>query len=175
MEAFLPGAAGSWCVPAIGETSRDIRSEWESDHERWLREAVFRLEGVDGLERLAQTSGHRRASRGVRRWWVRRWAGALHACVPARCSWASRIGVVNWMARRWRATTEAVRCCRAVGGGMERSYTDGYCDCWPPSQLIFGRRRERCIALPQNGRTATWPPSSSGLRYQRRSRPAVLS
>jgi hypothetical protein len=33
---------------------RSTKDDWESDHERWLREAVLRLEGVDGLERLAR-------------------------------------------------------------------------------------------------------------------------
>lgn len=33
---------------------RPSKDEWESDHERWLREAVFRWEGVTGLERLAR-------------------------------------------------------------------------------------------------------------------------
>jgi hypothetical protein len=33
---------------------RPSKDEWESDHERWLREAIFRLDGVSGLERLAR-------------------------------------------------------------------------------------------------------------------------
>jgi hypothetical protein len=33
---------------------RPSKDEWESDHERWIREAVFRSEGVSGLERLAR-------------------------------------------------------------------------------------------------------------------------
>jgi hypothetical protein len=32
------------------------KDEWESDQERWLREAVFRSDGVDGLERLARST-----------------------------------------------------------------------------------------------------------------------
>lgn len=32
------------------------KDEWESDQERWLREAVLRLDGASGLERLARTT-----------------------------------------------------------------------------------------------------------------------
>lgn len=46
--AFLP----RW-VKHLGPR-RPSKDEWESDHERWRREAVFRLEGVTGLERLAR-------------------------------------------------------------------------------------------------------------------------
>jgi hypothetical protein len=30
------------------------KDEWETDHERWLREAAFRADGVGGLERIAR-------------------------------------------------------------------------------------------------------------------------
>ena len=33
---------------------RPAKDEWETDHERWLREAVFRMDGVAGLERIAR-------------------------------------------------------------------------------------------------------------------------
>ena len=33
---------------------RPSKDEWETEHERWLREAVFRADGVDGLERIAR-------------------------------------------------------------------------------------------------------------------------
>ena len=45
------------------------KDEWESDHERWLREAVFRLEGVSGLERLARKTKRPQACLA--------WCGAL--------------------------------------------------------------------------------------------------
>jgi hypothetical protein len=60
---------------------RPSKDDWESDHERWLREAVFRLEGVSGLERLARKTKRPQtclawcealADRGD-------WAGALRA------------------------------------------------------------------------------------------------
>jgi len=33
---------------------RPSKDEWETEHERWLREAVFRADGVGGLERIAR-------------------------------------------------------------------------------------------------------------------------
>jgi hypothetical protein len=48
LAAFLP----LW-VKRLGRVKAS-RDAWESDRERWLREAVFRLDGVDGLERLAR-------------------------------------------------------------------------------------------------------------------------
>ena len=38
------------------ESFRPSKDEWETAHERWLRDAVFRMDGVDGLERLARTT-----------------------------------------------------------------------------------------------------------------------
>ena len=36
------------------ERFRPPKDEWETAHERWLREAVFRMDGVGGLERIAR-------------------------------------------------------------------------------------------------------------------------
>ena len=36
------------------ERFRPSKDEWETEHERWLREAVFRADGVGGLERIAR-------------------------------------------------------------------------------------------------------------------------
>jgi hypothetical protein len=33
---------------------RPSKDAWETEHERWLREAVFRVDGVNGLERIAR-------------------------------------------------------------------------------------------------------------------------
>jgi hypothetical protein len=47
---------------------RPSKDAWETEHERWLREAVFRVDGVNGLERIARKrDGPRRASPGMRR------------------------------------------------------------------------------------------------------------
>lgn len=48
LSTFLP----LW-VKRLGRF-RQSKDEWESEHERWLREAVFRLDGVSGLERMAR-------------------------------------------------------------------------------------------------------------------------
>jgi hypothetical protein len=48
LEAFLP----LWVTRL--RRRRPSKDEWESNPERWHREAVFRSEGVDGLERLAR-------------------------------------------------------------------------------------------------------------------------
>ena len=73
--AFLP----RW-VKHLGRR-RPSKDEWESDHERWLREAVFRLEGVNGLERLARKTKRPHTCLAWCEALVDRgdWAGALHA------------------------------------------------------------------------------------------------
>ena len=48
LAAFLP----LWAT-RLGRF-RPAKDEWETDHERWLREAVFRVDGVAGLERVAR-------------------------------------------------------------------------------------------------------------------------
>ena len=40
---------------------RPPKDEWETEQERWLREAVFRVDGVDGLERIARKTRRPRA------------------------------------------------------------------------------------------------------------------
>lgn len=66
---------------------RPSKDEWESEHERWLREAVFRADGVDGLERIARKTKRPRACLA---WYEALadqgdWTAALGACdVAAR-------------------------------------------------------------------------------------------
>lgn len=43
------------------ERVRPAKDDWDSAPDRWVREAVFRLEGVDGLERLARKTKRPRA------------------------------------------------------------------------------------------------------------------
>jgi hypothetical protein len=50
LDLFLP----RW-IARLGRF-RAPRDGWESEHERWLREAVGRRDGVDGLERLARAT-----------------------------------------------------------------------------------------------------------------------
>ena len=63
------------------ERLQPSKDEWESDGERWLREAAFRLEGVDGLERLARKTTRPKACLAWCEALADRgdWAGALHA------------------------------------------------------------------------------------------------
>ena len=75
LTAFLP----LW-VKRLGRR-RPSKDEWETNHERWLREAVFRLEGVGGLERIARKTKRPRACLAWCEALVDRgdWAGALRA------------------------------------------------------------------------------------------------
>jgi hypothetical protein len=49
LEAFLP----LW-VKRLERIRVPKNNDWESEHERWLREAVFRRDGAHGFERLAR-------------------------------------------------------------------------------------------------------------------------
>jgi hypothetical protein len=73
--AFLP----RW-VKHLGRR-RPSKDDWENDHERWLREAVFRLDGESGLERLARKTKRPHTCLAWCEALVNRgdWAGALHA------------------------------------------------------------------------------------------------
>jgi hypothetical protein len=64
---------------------RPSKDEWETEHERWLREAVFRADGVGGLERIARKTKRPRACLA---WYEaladqRDWTAALKACDAA--------------------------------------------------------------------------------------------
>ena len=71
--------------------------EWESDQERWLREAVFRLDGASGLERLARTTKRPQACLA----WCQAladqgdWTAALRAYETA----AKLVGPAHWRGR----------------------------------------------------------------------------
>lgn len=64
---------------------RPSKDEWETEHERWLREAVFRADGVGGLERIARKTKRPQACIA----WCEAladqgdWTGALKACDAA--------------------------------------------------------------------------------------------
>lgn len=64
---------------------RPSKDEWETEHERWLREAVFRADGVDGLERIARKTKRPQACLA---WYEALadqgdWTAALKACDAA--------------------------------------------------------------------------------------------
>ncbi len=79
LKAFLP----LW-VKRL-QRFRPSKDEWESEHERWLREAVFRVDGVDGLERIARKTRRPQACLA----WCEAladqgdWTAALKACDAA--------------------------------------------------------------------------------------------
>jgi hypothetical protein len=67
------------------ERFRPSKGEWETEHERWLREAVFRVDGVDGLERIARKTKRPQACVA---WYEAlaeqgNWTAALKACDAA--------------------------------------------------------------------------------------------
>ena len=64
---------------------RPSKDEWETEHERWLREAVFRADGVGGLERIARKTKRPQACLA---WYEALadqgdWTAALKACNAA--------------------------------------------------------------------------------------------
>lgn len=79
LDAFLP----LW-VKRL-ERLRPSSDEWEAPHERWLRDAVFRMDGVDGLERHARKTRRPQACLA----WCdalagrKDWPAALQAAVAA--------------------------------------------------------------------------------------------
>jgi hypothetical protein len=88
LSAFLP----LW-AKRLGRR-RPSKDDWETNHERWFREAVFRLDGVDGLERIARKTKRPQsclawcealADRGD-------WAGALRAYDAS----AALVGQSHW-------------------------------------------------------------------------------
>ena len=61
---------------------RPSKDEWDTEHERWLREAVFRADGVGGLERIARKTKRPQACLA---WYEALadqgdWTAALKAC-----------------------------------------------------------------------------------------------
>lgn len=88
LEAFLP----LW-VKRL-QRFRPSKDEWETEHERWLREAVFRVDGVGGLERIARRTKRPQACLA----WCealadrRDWGEALRAHAAA----ANLVGKSHW-------------------------------------------------------------------------------
>lgn len=65
-EAFLD----AWIARL--ETRTRAGSEWENEEDRWLREAIGRRHGAEGLAHLARTTKRAEAyARGVTRWWTK--------------------------------------------------------------------------------------------------------
>ena len=98
---FLP----QW-VKRLGRL-RPSTTEWESDEDRWLREAVFRLEGVDGLERVARRTKRPQACLA----WCEAladagdWGGALCAYEAS----AALVGKSHWRGELFDGATLAAQ------------------------------------------------------------------
>jgi hypothetical protein len=87
-DEFLP----RWVRHLEGQPPSE--SEWEGDRDRWLREAVLRLEGVTGLERIARRT---KKPEALRAWCTEladrgQWAEALRAFDAA----AELVGKSHW-------------------------------------------------------------------------------
>ncbi|MBY0495115.1 MAG: hypothetical protein K2Y23_12965 [Cyanobacteria bacterium] len=73
---------------SFAEAARHVgpsKDEWETEHERWLREAVFRADGVGGLGRIARKTKRPQACLA---WYEAladqgAWTAALKACDAA--------------------------------------------------------------------------------------------
>lgn len=80
----LPGLADflpEWRPLAAARASKERKDHWESDADRWLSEVTHRLEGTEGLARLARKT---RRANDLRAWCSavyesRDWFGALRA------------------------------------------------------------------------------------------------
>lgn len=86
------------------ERHRPSRDEWETNPGRWLREAVFRLDGVDGLERIARKTKRPQACLAWCEALADRgdWAGALRAYDASAALAGKSHRRANFsMARRW--------------------------------------------------------------------------
>jgi tetratricopeptide (TPR) repeat protein len=93
LDAFLPRWVRSLERQPVPKGDRE---DWEGDRERWLREAVLRLEGVEGLERIARRTKRPQALRAWCEALIERgdWAEALRACDDA----TKLVGESHWRA-----------------------------------------------------------------------------
>lgn len=88
LDAFLP----RWLLYLEGQPSPD--GEWDEDRDRWIREAVLRLEGATGLERIARKT---KKPQALQAWCAAladkgEWAAALQACDDA----VELVGTSHW-------------------------------------------------------------------------------
>lgn len=138
LDAFLP----LWVEHIEREPSSE--TDWENDRDRWLREAVLRLEGVAGLERIARKT----KKPGALEAWCRAltereaWADALRAYDDAaelvgRSPWrgdfldgaalaAQRLGrrdATGRLEAAWLGAPSLVRLLRWLGASHPRTTT----------------------------------------------------
>lgn len=136
----LPGLSEflrEWRDIVASLASKERKSDWESDTDRWLSEVVQRLEGLDGLARLARKT---RQAHDLRAWCgalleARDWTAALAACEEAATLSPSTVGVraelldgaalsaqelgrpgqPDRLERAWRVGPTLLRLCRWLG------------------------------------------------------------
>ena len=99
---------------------RPSKDEWETEHERWLREAVFRADGVDGLERIARRTKRPQACLA---WYKalanqRDWPAALKAC-DAAARMVRQVALARRTARRGRTRRSGAWPVRSPPGGSK--------------------------------------------------------
>jgi hypothetical protein len=109
LTGFLP----RW-VKRLGRL-RPAKDNWEAAHERWLREAVFSMDGVDGLERLARKAKRPQACLAWCEALVARgdWSTALRAYDEA----TRLVGKSHW---RGELLDGAALAAQRLGRGMPR-------------------------------------------------------
>lgn len=134
---FLP----QWRALAAARASKERKDEWEGDADRWLSEVTQRLEGTEGLARLARKT---RRAHDLRAWCkvlldARDWSGALRACEEAArlssddvvraelldgaalaTQQLNRNDLPALLERAWRAAPTLVRLCRWLDASTSR-------------------------------------------------------
>ena len=143
MADFLP----AWRAGVEREAARGPRGEWDRDADRWLREVVGRMEGADGLAKVARST--RRAA-DLEAWCdclveAGDWKAALPAFEEAAelvtdRAWAcggfqdgaalaaQEVGhgdLSPWLERAWRAAPTMLRLRRWLGSAATRQATAG--------------------------------------------------
>jgi hypothetical protein len=122
LDAFLP----RWV--RFLEDQPASEDDWEGDRERWLREAVLRLEGVEGLERIARKTKRPEALQAWCDALVERgdWADALRAYDDAtklvgKSHWRADFldGAALAAASRPRGSELQLSCACCVGSELE--------------------------------------------------------
>lgn len=136
---FLP----QWRTLVEARASNERKHDWETDSNRWLSEVVQRLEGTDGLARLARKT---KRTHDLRAWCravveARDWTAALAACEEAATLASDVTGAgaeflddaalaaqelgrpdqPDWFRRAWGAGPTLVRLCRWLGSATSKA------------------------------------------------------
>lgn len=143
LSEFLP----QWRTLLASRASKARKDDWDTDTDRWLSEAVQRLEGTDGLARLARQT---RRAHDLRAWCgafleAQDWPAALAACEEAatlapdtasvRAEFLDGAALASQelgrsdqpdrLERAWRAEPTFLRLCRWLGTATNGTALDG--------------------------------------------------